>query len=70
MGGHREKDKQDESKFLPTINKDGDVGYCRSTDRVLAPSGHLYMFCDDEVSSILLNWIREDKDMAYEGATC
>lgn len=59
LGGHRNKGEQRDEMFFPTI----DYAYLWETflelDRVLKLDGHLYMFCDDYIAPILLNWVRE-----------
>jgi len=62
LGGHRNRGEQRDEMFFETI----DQGYLwqlfLELDRVLKLNGHLYIFCDDQVAPILLNWIREAKD--------
>jgi site-specific DNA-methyltransferase (adenine-specific) len=62
LGGHSDKDSQRDEMFFRTV----DQKYLRriflEIDRVLTLDGHAYIFCDDIVAPILLNWIREAKD--------
>ena len=59
LGGHRDKDKRREEMFFETIDMDYLWSVFLEFDRVLKLDGHLYIFCDDRVGAILLNWIHE-----------
>jgi site-specific DNA-methyltransferase (adenine-specific) len=59
LGGNRlEEDRRDEM-FFRTIDHDYLWRLFLELDRVLTLDGHLYIFGDDIVAPILLNWIRE-----------
>lgn len=62
LGGHRVKEERREEMFFETIDHDYLWQLFLELDRVLKLDGHLYIFCDDIVAPILLNWIREAKD--------
>jgi site-specific DNA-methyltransferase (adenine-specific) len=62
LGGHRSKDEQREEMFFETVDREYLWNLFLELDRVLKMNGHLYMFCDDQVAPILLNWVREAKD--------
>jgi site-specific DNA-methyltransferase (adenine-specific) len=62
LGGHRNKDEQRDDRFFDTIDRDYLWELFLELDRVLKLDGHMYMFCDDQVAPILLNWIREAQD--------
>lgn len=59
LGGHGNKDQQRPEMFFETIDCDYLWECMGEFDRILSPDGHLYIFCDDIVAPILLNWIRE-----------
>lgn len=59
LGGHRDKDKQRDEMFYSTIDKEYLWNLFLELDRVLSLDGHAYIFCDDIVAPLLLNWIRE-----------
>lgn len=59
LGGHHQKDKQRDEMFFETIDYDYLWRAFLEFDRVLKLDGHLYVFCDDQIAPILLNWIRE-----------
>lgn len=62
LGGHRNKGEQRDEMFFETIDHDYLWQLFLELDRVLKLDGHLYIFCDDIVAPILLNWVREAKD--------
>lgn len=63
LGGHRNKDQQDGDKWFDTIDKAQLYSVMMSFDNLLKRNGHLYIFCDEEVSDILKNWF-------YSGNLC
>jgi len=63
LGGHRDKDKQDDSKWFPTIDQN-DLWECLlAMADILADNSHAYIFCDHEVMPIILNWVRESEEL-------
>lgn len=62
MGFNRNKDDQRPEMFYETIDREYLWSLFLELDRVLSLDGHLYMFCDDIVAPILLNWIREAQE--------
>lgn len=62
MGFNRNKEDQRPEMFYETIDRDYLWSLFLELDRVLSLDGHMYMFCDDIVAPILLNWIREAQD--------
>lgn len=62
LGGHRNKDEQRDEMFFQTIDYDYLWRIFLDWDRILKLDGHLYIFCDDQIAPILMNWIREAKD--------
>jgi len=59
LGGNRNADDQRPEMFFETIDQDYLWECIGEFSRILKSDGHLYVFCDDIVAPILLNWIRE-----------
>jgi site-specific DNA-methyltransferase (adenine-specific) len=68
LGGHRDASKQRPEMFFETIDQDYLWNLFLALDRVLKLDGHLYMFCDDIVAPILLNYIREASGHMFDDA--
>jgi site-specific DNA-methyltransferase (adenine-specific) len=68
LGGNRNEEDQRPEMFFETIDQDYLWRTFQEFDRVLKPDGHLYVFCDDQVAPILLNWVRESEDHGFEDA--
>lgn len=62
LGGSRNKNNQRPEMFYETIDQTYLWSLFLEIDRVLTLDGHFYMFCDDIVAPIILNWIREAQD--------
>jgi site-specific DNA-methyltransferase (adenine-specific) len=68
LGGNRNAEDQRPEMFFETIDRDYLWNVFQELDRVLKADGHAYIFCDDQVAPILLNWIRESEDHGFEDA--
>ena len=62
LGGNRVEENQRPEMFFETVDQNYLWQVFLELDRVLKLDGHLYIFCDDIVAPILLNWIREARD--------
>lgn len=62
LGGNRENGNQRDEMWFPTIDREYLWRWFLEADRILRIDGHLYVFCDDLVAPILMNWIREAQD--------
>lgn len=68
LGGGRNKDEQRPDMFFETIDKEYLWDFVRECGRVLSADGHMYLFCDDIVAPIVLNYIRESGETGFEEA--
>jgi len=59
LGGNRNADARRPKMFFETIDQEYLWECVGEFSRILKSDGHLYIFCDDIVAPILLNWIRE-----------
>jgi len=59
LGGHRNKGEQRDEMWFPTIDQEYLWQCFLEFDRILKLDGHLYLFCDDKVGTILMNWVQE-----------
>ncbi len=53
LGGHKDKAKQDENMWFPTIDANDLWELMNETWRVLKPNSHAYIFGDDETSDYI-----------------
>ena len=65
LGGHREKDKQENSKWFDTIDRDDLWIVMMAFDQIAKHNSHTYIMCDHEVMPIILGWVRESGDLAW-----
>jgi len=62
LGGHRNKARQRDEMWFSTVDRDYLWRTFLELDRVLRLDGHLYIFCDDQISYILQGWLMEARD--------
>lgn len=59
LGGNRKEENQRPEMFFETIDQSYLWDIINESARVLSDDGHLYLFCDDIVAPIVMNYIRE-----------
>jgi len=59
LGGHRDRDKQRDEMWFPTIDQDDLWEAFGHIGTLLKKNAHAYIFADCEVQSILNGWVRE-----------
>ena len=69
LGGNRKEGDQRPEMFFETIDMKYLWECFLEFDRILSLDGHLYIFADDIVSAILMNWVQEAQgDHRFGGA--
>lgn len=66
LGGSLKVENQRPEMFFETIDRDYLWEFLVQAGLNLTKDGHLYMFCDDIVAPIIMNYIRESKDTPFE----
>ena len=65
LGGHKDKEKQDNSKWFDTIDQDDLWNILMSFDQIIKNNSHTYIMCDHEVLNILLGYVRESGELCF-----
>lgn len=65
LGGHKDKNKQDNDKWFDTIDRDDLWIMLMAFDQILKNNSHAYIMCDHEIMPILLRWVRESGELAF-----
>lgn len=65
LGGHKDKEKQDDSKWFDTIDREELWEVLIAFDNILKNNSHAYIMCDHEVMSIILGWVRESGELSF-----
>ena len=65
LGGHRNKDEQNEDRWFETIDRDDLWSVLIAFDQLIKNNSHTYIMCDHEVVSIILGWVRESGELSW-----
>lgn len=65
LGGHKNKEKQDNSKWFDTIDREELWEALIAFDNILKYNSHAYIMCDHEIMSIVLGWVRESGELSF-----
>ena len=66
LGGHKDADKQDDDKWFETIDRDDLWTVLMAFDQLAKHNSHTYIMCDHEVMPIILGWVRESGELAWD----